>query len=101
MIDLNDVGVKYEARDSKGNFVCFHLIYYESLLEAVGIEDCGVYNFEHHQKIVMEKVKGILESPFDVTWYLETMHESDLVEAVKQAVMEGNRTIVIEYSDIL
>ena len=101
MIDLNDIGVKYLAKDTKGNKITFHLIYFESLLDAVGIEDCSVYDFDEHEKDIRDSVTGIVDSTYDVTWYVATTHQSDLVDAVRQAVREGNRIIVIEYSDVL
>lgn len=101
MIDLNDLGVKYIAKDTKGNKISFHLIYFESLLDAVGIETCTVYDFDECEDAIRGSIKGIVNNPYDVTWYVTTTHQSDLVEAVKQAVTEGNRIIVIEYLDIL
>ena len=101
MIDLNDVGVKYYAKDSKGNKISFHIIYYESLMNLVGLEDCTVGNFLEYEKVIKENVKGLVENPYDVTWYSTTTYQSDLVEAVKLAVKEGNNIIVIEYTDVL
>ncbi len=100
MIDLKEVGVKYVATDKKGKKITFQIIYYDSLIEMVGLNDCNVYDLDDYRKNVYDAVKGFVDSPYDITWYSVPSYESNLVDAVKEAITTGNHTIVIEYTDI-
>lgn len=48
---------------------------------------------------VVDSSCGFLNSLSDVTWYAREKQESDIVEAIKLAVRDGNTIIVIEYID--
>ena len=77
----------------------------EALAARESLDVVGRYDHNHFPEFgeymndVVDTLDGFLETPYDITWYARKKDESDIVEAMKQAVREGNDTIIIEYLD--
>lgn len=100
MIDLNEISIDYTIKTRKGRPITFKLIYFETLVNLAGLDECSIYDYEFYEKSIRENITGLVENPYDVTWYAAPTYALDMVEAIKMAVREGNRIIIIEYTDI-
>jgi len=101
MLDLNELAVNYIAVDRNGVRKEFRIFYYGSIFSIVG----DFYESQHQDvtkflKEIIDSTVGFANGICDITWYARSKHDSDIVEAIKLAVRDGNKTIVIEYTDL-
>lgn len=98
MINIKNFGITYTVVDREKNFTDMQIIFLDAFLDEVGtIEYEDMKNYRPYLENVFERLEGFYPSLYDVTWYSRSEEESDIVEAVKEAMREGNNAVIIEY----
>lgn len=99
MIDLNELGRVYTIVDpNSGNSKKIQIILLETFLDLVGTYDEKEY--EYFEEYLCETLgyitDGFVPTIAHVSWYARREGELNLVEAVKQAHIEGNALVIVE-----
>lgn len=101
MINIKELGITYTVVDKNKKFFEVQIIFLDAFLDKFDDinEDTNIFDYYMCLQQAKLDAKGFYSSIADVTWYVETREKSDIIDAVKKAMDEGNNVVVIEYTD--